>query len=254
MRPMVVGVPYDSAPRDVAARQWRQGHWRDIGEVLSREERLRLEHPGGTCLLWAWPHDLAPLALGHVLLDRLHQGAEDEPARLRSGRVEFADQAGERLARVSLGEELFASPPLQDGDTVTAARLAACMNTVMGLPGMWDGTGCFHRAALIRLSTGDVRLAAEDIGRHNCLDRLAGQCCLDGLNPAGHALFVSARVTASLYAKARRMGVTVIVSRAAATSASVERALEQGVTLVGFCRSEEERLTVFADPWGRVTA
>lgn len=254
MRSISSDAARKAAPRDIEARQWKQGHWRSIEEVLSREERLRVEHPGGDCSLWAWPHDLAPLALGHALLDRLHRGAEDEPAVLRAGRVELLPGQGETLARVSLGEALPspAAPPACG--TVTAAHLAACMETVMSLPGMWDGTGCFHRAAMTHLPSGRVALVSEDIGRHNCLDRIAGQCCFQGLLPAAHALFVSARVTASLYAKARRMGFACIVSRAAITSASFDRAMEQGVTLVGFCRSEEERFTVFTDPAGRVLA
>ena len=59
-------------------------------------------------------------------------------------------------------------------------------------------------------------------------------------------------MTASLFAKARRAGFTWIVSRSAVTTASVDMAREQGVTLVGFARDREERFTVFTDRAGRV--
>jgi FdhD protein len=126
------------------------------------------------------------------------------------------------------------------------------------VPGLWDGTGCYHRAALLHGAAGRFARMAEDIGRHNCLDRLAGHIALSGgcarMNPAEYILFVTARISASLYCKARRLGVRCIVSRAAVTSASIAMARKQGVTLIGFCRPEEERLTLFHDPQGRFAA
>ena len=84
-------------------------------------------------------------------------------------------------------------------------------------------------------------------------DRLAGWACLNGIDPAETVLFVSARITSSLYAKARRAGFSFLISRSAVTSTPVEMARQQNrlhpahpVTVVGFCRPREERLTVFA--------
>jgi FdhD protein len=132
--------------------------------------------------------------------------------------------------------------------------MAECLRA----PGLWDGTGCYHRAALLHAATGHFTRVAEDIGRHNCLDRLAGHIALSGgcarTDPAEHILFLTARVSAGLYRKARRLGVRCIVSRAAVTSASIAMALQQDVSLIGFCRPEEERLTVFSDPQGRFAA
>ena len=95
--------------------------------------------------------------------------------------------------------------------------------------------------------------SSDLIGRHNCLDRLAGWACLNGIDPAETVLFVSARITSSLYAKARRAGFSFLISRSAVTSTPVEMARQQNrlhpahpVTVVGFCRPREERLTVFA--------
>jgi len=125
-------------------------------------------------------------------------------------------------------------------------------------PGLWDGTGCYHRAALLHAATGRVARVAEDIGRHNCLDRLAGHIALSGGSaltvPAEHILYVTARISASLYCKARRLGVSCIVSRAAVSAASIEMARQQGVSLIGFCRPDEMRFTVFSDPQGRFAA
>ena len=131
--------------------------------------------------------------------------------------------------------------------------LIELMERFLALAGPWDATGCFHRLALWRLDAPDqICRVAEDIGRHNCLDRLAGWLDREGLAPADFGLLLSARITASLYAKARRAGVAVLVSRAAVSSAAVDAAHADGVTLIGFCRPREGRLTVFADPARRL--
>ena len=78
-----------------------------------------------------------------------------------------------------------------------AAALLARMNDFFAEPGLWDGTGSFHRAGLFHPEKGLVRVA-EDIGRHNCLDRLAGFCARQNLESAAYALFISARITGSV--------------------------------------------------------
>lgn len=248
-----------AAPVHIHVRRWKNGQWEHIEEVASREEKVRILHPRGECGLWACPQELPPLALGHVILDQLHDGEADAPSPLglRRGsatQLPSTEREGrqEHAVRVELLPRQEDTPVFADCGRATAAHLCRCMERALGIPGLWDGTGCFHRAALVRVSDGEIRLWTEDIGRHNCLDRLAGLCSAQGLAPEEHALFISARITASLYRKARRAGFRFMVSRAAVTSESLGRALAQGVTLAGYCRSSEGRLTVFADGEGRI--
>ena len=245
------------APAPLQVRHWRAGEWRNIGEVAAREVSLRILHAGGETRLWAWPRECAELAAGHVLLDCLHDAAPDCPSPRGLPPVAVRERDGAwhvtllpLTAVLRTDAASFAAPHPTD----ILARMAELIHA----PGFWDGTGCYHRAALLHVGTGRFARTAEDIGRHNCLDRLAGHIALSGgcagMNPAEHILFTTARITASLYCKARRLGVRCIVSRAAVSAASIERAQQQGVTLFGFCRPEEERLTVFSDPQGRAGA
>ncbi|MDR2695317.1 MAG: formate dehydrogenase accessory sulfurtransferase FdhD [Deltaproteobacteria bacterium] len=245
------GAGRDAAtPVPLHVSSWRAGEWRNIGEVAAREVSLRILHEGGESRLWAWPHECAELAAGHVLLDCLHDAAPDCPSPRGLPPVEVRERDGAwrvtlppLTAAPRMGAEIPAVPPPAD----ILARMAEFIRA----PGLWDGTGCYHRAALLHAATGRFARMAEDIGRHNCLDRLAGHIALSGgcarMNPADCILFVTARITASLYCKARRLGARRIVSRAAVSTASIEMARQQDVLLIGFCRPEEERLTVFGD-------
>ena len=253
-----------AVPRQVSVRRYKDAAWHDVDDVLSREVPVRVTWdaaPGeagiaaGSTRLWAWPHGLTDLALGHVLLDRVHPavtGQEPGAWGIRhAGAVADTGAAGDLAFQVALRTAAPARPP-QPPMPMPAAVLLDAMRAFMGEEGLWDGTGCFHRAGVYDPVQGRLLRRAEDIGRHNCIDRLAGWAAREGVDLAPRLLLVSARVTASLFAKARRAGFSFIVSRSAVTTASVDMAEAQGVTLVGFARDREERFTVFADAGGRV--
>lgn len=263
-------------PRHVVVRRYKDGAWGAVDDVVSREAPVRVEwHPepgdagteglaAGTARLWAWPHDLADLALGHVLLDRAHpavaggrgrsarEGREPGAWGVRlTGAVHDAGGEGNPAFRVAVRTAPSVAAP-QPPRAMRAAVLLDAMRAFMGAEGLWDGTGCFHRAGVYDPVEGRLLRRAEDIGRHNCIDRLAGWAARRGVDLTPRLLLVSARVTASLFAKARRAGFLFIVSRSAVTSAAVDMAMEHGTTLVGFARDREERFTVFADAGDRV--
>ncbi|MCL1985417.1 MAG: formate dehydrogenase accessory sulfurtransferase FdhD, partial [Betaproteobacteria bacterium] len=176
------------APLPLQIKRWRAGKWHNIDEIAAREVSLRILHPGGETRLWAWPHECAELAAGHVLLDCLHDAAPDCPSP--RGLIPVTVQERSGAWHVTLPPL-----PLKRQDAVADAdyqpKAAACaapqpmdiltrMDEFLRLPGLWDGTGCYHRAALFHTATGRFMRVAEDIGRHNCLDRLAGHIALSG--------------------------------------------------------------------------
>ncbi len=227
--------------REVACRQFKGGAWRDLTDVVTPEVRLTLVLDGAEKRLWAHPTDLEDLALGHALLDLCPPGRIPALDRVEGDRFFLHTRPGHAPGASR------ARGPLPGGP-LDARDVLARMEEFVAGEGNWEATGCFHRAGILDPGAGRFLKVVEDIGRHNCMDRLAGWMLAQGRDPSGLALFASCRFTASLLAKVARAGFGLAVSRSALTTAALDLAQDQGLALAGFAR--EGRFTVFHDPAG----
>jgi FdhD protein len=92
-------------------------------------------------------------------------------------------------------------------------------------------TGGIHAAAL---TEGTTLLAhAEDIGRHNAVDKVIGIAMLERRELRGLGLMVTGRISAELAAKAARAGVAWIATPSVPSTLAVQIAGRAGMTLVG---------------------
>ena len=89
-------------------------------------------------------------------------------------------------------------------------------------------------------------MTAEDVGRHNTIDRLHGECLLRGVDPAGLILLATGRISSEMIHKAARMRCPIVASRTSPTSLSVGLAREWNITLCGYVR--RNRMNVYAHP------
>ena len=87
---------------------------------------------------------------------------------------------------------------------------------------------------------------AEDIGRHNTLDRLRGECLRTGIKTEGLMLLTTGRVSSEMIFKAVKMGCPIVASRTSPTSVSVRLAGEWNITLCGYVR--RKTMNVYAHP------
>jgi FdhD protein len=95
--------------------------------------------------------------------------------------------------------------------------------------------GGTHAAALFDLA-GKMVALAEDIGRHNAVDKVIGRSLLYGEQLTNRVLVTSGRASYEMVVKAIRVGIPVIASVSAPTSLAVQLAHDRGLTLVGYLR------------------
>jgi FdhD protein len=106
-------------------------------------------------------------------------------------------------------------------------------------------TGSSHAAALFDRD-GTVLSFAEDIGRHNALDKAIGKCLLARRNTRGCGVAPSGRVSLEMVAKAARAGVELIVAVSGVSSYAIAAATRWNITLCGFVRNG--KINIYTDP------
>jgi FdhD protein len=108
---------------------------------------------------------------------------------------------------------------------------------------LYRETGGVHTSAL---SDGEsIILSAEDIGRHNTLDKIAGMCLMKNVFPEKRILITTGRISSEMLQKAARLGAPILISRTSPSSLSIEMAERYGITLIGYAR--RHRFNVYSN-------
>ncbi len=128
--------------------------------------------------------------------------------------------------------------------TVRPNQLAQLMRELHLGASLYQRARGIHTAVLADSS--DILIQVEDIGRHNCLDKLAGAALLDGVETNGRILLSSGRISSEMINKARRLGTPVVCSRTSPTSLSVALAEAWNMTIVAYLR--QDRMRVYTHP------
>lgn len=125
---------------------------------------------------------------------------------------------------------------------IDPARFAPLMEAMQNRQKVFNATGGTHAAALFSPTTSIIAMA-EDLGRHNAMDKVIGQCLLRGLPTTGCGVMLSGRVSLELIVKAARAGIEIVAAVSAPSSLAIDAANQLGITLCGFVRNG--RLTAF---------
>lgn len=148
----------------------------------------------------------------------------------------------------SLVQGIFAERggPVVSGLVVSARRLAELPRALRATQHLFDRTGGLHAAGLFG-AEGPPVAVAEDVGRHNAVDKVVGRLFLDRQLPASDLILqVSGRVSYEIVQKASAAGVPVVAAVSAPSSLAVSAADRLGITLAAFVR--EDRLSLYAHP------
>ncbi|GAB6125136.1 formate dehydrogenase accessory sulfurtransferase FdhD [Humidesulfovibrio idahonensis] len=130
---------------------------------------------------------------------------------------------------------------------VTPAQILALAGELKRRSTLYGRTRGCHNSSLC--TPDEMLLFREDIGRHNAIDMIVGECFLEGMQTEDKMIVSTGRVASEILLKTVRIGVSLLASTAVATSFSVELARKIGMTLIGNIKADS--FWVYNDP-GRI--
>ncbi len=169
--------------------------------------------------------------------------------RLKARRRTLAGRTGCGLCGIESLAQLERTLPRAPEVFVGAAALARAQRELQGLQDMQQLTGATHAAGWCGLS-GEVRLAREDVGRHNALDKLVGAMCRAGEDPAKGFVALTSRASVEMVQKSVAAGVGLLAAVSGPTALAVRRAEALGLALAGFVRGSDGVAYTFAERFG----
>lgn len=232
----------------------RRGRLEVRRDQVAVEAPVRLSPEGrAPVVLMATPGSEAALAAGYALTMGWATPADPPPAAIwdqSAGEVRLAPSGPVRepeAVRAAGGGLLgpLEAPPLAAGGGLELAVLAGLTGVMTRAQSLFPLTGGAHAAAVYDAGGGLLAMA-EDVGRHNALDKAVGAAWLAGLLPLAAALALSGRCSLEMVLKAVRSGIGVAVSVSAPTAPAVEAARRLGLTLAGFARHGD--LNLYSHP------
>jgi FdhD protein len=128
---------------------------------------------------------------------------------------------------------------------IKAAFLTKMVKKLHAEQKIFAASGATH-AALIFNARGKVLAFAEDLGRHNALDKAVGLCLLQRIDLSGCGVALSSRVSLEMLMKAARAGLELVAAVSAPTSLAIQMAKKWQITLCGFVR--DARANVYSCP------
>jgi FdhD protein len=191
--------------------------------------------------------DFGGTASGPVLAPNVVDVGLTATALARRGRrqvkVSYASGGlGAQEAVSKIGRQV---PKVASRLTVPVAALLSLMGRLQEGQPIFRETGGTHAVALAS-PDGRVFLQAEDVGRHNAMDKVIGRALLTRQDFSGLVALLSGRISFEMALKTARAGIPILAAVSAPTSLALKLARELDLTLAGFVRGQ--RLNIYTAP------
>ena len=183
-----------------------------------------------------------PLLPPNVVDVRLTEAALERRGRRH---LEVSYSSCGLCAKEAVGEICRKVAPLISTLTLSPERLLALMARLPDAQAVFQATGGTHAVALAS-PDGHVFLSAEDVGRHNAMDKVIGRALLEKRDFGELVALLSGRISFEMALKAARAGLPLLAAVSAPTTMAIELAQEINLTLVGFARGDN--LNIYTHP------
>jgi FdhD protein len=165
----------------------------------------------------------------------LAEGVIVDPEQFR--RNVYASSSCGVCGKASIDAVLVASRRPPDGPVVTPGFIAGLPDRMRSIQDQFDLTGSVHAAAVFD-SSGELVASAEDVGRHNAVDKVVGELASKRWPIGEVVLVVSGRIGFEIVQKAAVAGIPIVCGISGASSLAASLGEESGVTVVGFLRGD----------------
>ena len=128
---------------------------------------------------------------------------------------------------------------------VSAPAIFALMEEFVQRSKVYKATGGVHSAALC--DPKNILIFSEDIGRHNAIDKIFGECILKDIPIDDRIITTTGRVSSEILLKVAKRSIPILISKAVPTNLGVKLAADLGITLIGFARGK--RMNVYTCAW-----
>lgn len=245
--------------KSIVYHQWIAGRWERIEAGVIAEKPVSLTVNGTVWLTFmCTPIHLEALAVGFLYNENLIQSIEDVASVRVCPSEDNIDiwlnktleppknwrRTSGCTGGVTSVAEMNGKPELANGFTLTPEKVTHLISTLFDSQDLYRKVGGVHTTALVDGS--DVVVIAEDIGRHNTLDKIAGRVLLEKIELQQKILITTGRVSSEMMQKAVRIGAPILITRTSPTARSIEMAQKWGITLIGYAR--RDRFNVYSLP------
>ena len=229
----------------------RGHHVSEVAAEVVREQPLTVYVNGEKFLtLLCSPMMLHELVVGYLWMEKVIAAKDDivavdvsavdgradvtlaAPVTLPTERILTSGCGGGITFRID--HRLF--PRLRSSLTVRPAQLAAGMKQLFQAGEQYQKSRGIHGAALYDGER--LLVVAEDVGRHNAVDKIKGKALLEGIETRDRILLSTGRISSEMLLKAARMGVPIVASRTSPTEMAVALAEQLNVTVCGYVRPD----------------
>ena len=218
-------------------------------------------------LIWCSPTQLTELAVGYLLAEDILKSV-DEISEIAVNEQEFTCHiklnaevnVDERMKKLPVTKRIVplikastspyqrqeATPKVISVLHVGAQVILDCINDLNGRARGFKETGGLHDSAIYNAG-GSLLAFAEDVGRHNTVDKVIGMAALNKVDFGECFMTITGRVPGDMIYKAAKVGIPVVASTAAVLSSGITTAEKANIALVGFVRGKRMNIYTGAE-------
>ena len=240
--------------------QYESGLWKKTDSEIITESAISLTVNGEFWLTFmCTPVDLEALAVGFLYNEGIITSKDEIASVYLCATGDNIDvwlyhpvQQPEKWKRTSgctggftsvelkITQNYLQHPTNDNGVVLNPSDISNLVDQLLKSQNMYRRTGGVHTSGLCEGNK--IILIAEDIGRHNTLDKIAGLCLLKELNYTNEVIVTTGRISSEMLQKSARLGASIVISRTSPSSLSIQLAESFGITLIGYARRDQFRV------------